>query len=571
MHTQFEVRDESGSRVVRRRAELGVDFVNEPLGPYDNNGHGSHVAGVVAGATFGAAPGAQVVSIKVLGYSGEGKLSSVIKGLAWALDNAKGRPAVVTMSLTTTKNNSVADGVSLGDAIEECSRGGMIAVVAAGNTASDACGWSPSELGGRAAKSKGVISVGATSAEDRRASFSNFGACVDLFAPGVGIVSAWKDGPFCNSTMSGTSTAAPLVAGAAAVLLDKHAGSKPAAMSELFALAARGVVGDAGAGSPNRLLPVPRRAAGGGKAPTPAPTLPPPSELCVGDSVCTANFAAALYGPVFTAETVVAGPLAVASSQLCAATKEAFAGAVVLVARGKCKFFDKTLLAQAQGARAVVLYLDTPGDPPFALPYLDDASAVRIPTFVVTFADGLALKELAGKPVRVGPPQPQPQPSAAPTAPGPGPGPPSPPTPAPAPAPTQACAAKKSAAACAAALGCRWWKPPGSNKARCYTTPAPTPAPSPAPSLVSPMAPACSGTFAQSGAVCKKLGLRICSLAELAAAAPEPKDACTRDAQFVWAKESCSQSRYQAFRRADGKVACFAASTKAAATRCCPI
>lgn len=206
--------------------------------PDDCNGHGTHVAGTVAGTTFGVAKNAIVHGVRVVNCQGVGTSSSAIAGLDWVIKNHV-RPAVVNMSLGGGASASVDM------AVRSAHDAGITVVTAAGNETADACGSSP----GREPK---AINVGATERDDRRASYSNFGACVDLFAPGSGVVSAGNRSDSDQTSKSGTSMASPHVAGAVAKLLSE--GVAPADIPRvLLGRSVRGVVGD-DRGSPNLML-----------------------------------------------------------------------------------------------------------------------------------------------------------------------------------------------------------------------------------------------------------------------------------------------------------------------------
>ena len=219
----------------------GVDYIDGGT-PEDCNGHGTHVAGTVAGSAYGVAKGAKVIAVRVLNCQGSGSTSGVIAGVDWvAGDAATRKPAVANMSLggglygplNTAVNNAVASGVSF--------------AVAAGNSNADACGFSPASAGS-------AITVGATTSTDAKASYSNFGNCVDIQAPGSSITSAWIGGPSATNTISGTSMASPHVAGAAALVLGANPSWTPAQVrDELVAKATSGVVTGLPSG-PNKLL-----------------------------------------------------------------------------------------------------------------------------------------------------------------------------------------------------------------------------------------------------------------------------------------------------------------------------
>ena len=177
----------------------------------DCNGHGTHVAGTVAARdnasdVVGVAPGAPLTGVKVLGCNGSGSYSNVIKGIDWVKANAV-KPAVANMSLGGGASTAVDN------AVKAAADSGVVFAIAAGNAGVDACTQSPA----RAGTHNGVITVGATASNDTEASWSNFGSCVDIWAPGVSIVSTAMRGG--TTTMSGTSMASPHVAGVAALYL----------------------------------------------------------------------------------------------------------------------------------------------------------------------------------------------------------------------------------------------------------------------------------------------------------------------------------------------------------------
>ena len=223
--------------------EAGFDaFSAVGDGTNDCNGHGTHVAGTVAGTRYGVAKQAIVVPVRVLDCAGSGTWSGIIAGLDWAAaDHEAGEPAVANMSLGGPASQSVDD------AVKRLIADGVTVAVAAGNNSSNACGTSPARV-------PNAITTGATDRTDKRASFSNYGSCLDLFAPGVNITSAWLDGT--TNTISGTSMASPHVAGAAAVAIAKQGVALTPAQvhASLVSSATVGVLKATGNGSPNRLL-----------------------------------------------------------------------------------------------------------------------------------------------------------------------------------------------------------------------------------------------------------------------------------------------------------------------------
>ena len=188
----------------------------------DCDGHGTHVAGTVAAKddasdVVGAAPGAPLTGVKVLGCNGSGRTSNIIKGIDWVTANAK-KPAVANMSLSGGTSRA------LDDAVRKSASRGIFYTVAAGNAGADACTESPARAG--AGTNNGIATVAATDSLNLEASFSNYGSCVDIWAPGVDILSTQMGGG--TTTMSGTSMASPHVGGTAALYLSKNMGSSAA-------------------------------------------------------------------------------------------------------------------------------------------------------------------------------------------------------------------------------------------------------------------------------------------------------------------------------------------------------
>ena len=220
------------------RAVSGYDAVDGGSAD-DCNGHGTHVAGTVGGEAFGVAKQVSLVGVRVLDCRGAGSTSRVIAGIDWVTqDHDAGEPAVANMSLGGGAS------LALDQAVERSIADGITYAVAAGNgnlfgVAQDACKYSPARVGA-------AITIGATARNDSRASYSNFGACVDLFAPGSGITSAWSTGDSAYNTISGTSMASPHVAGVAAQYLQTLPASAPADVrNAIYTLTSKGVVGSA--------------------------------------------------------------------------------------------------------------------------------------------------------------------------------------------------------------------------------------------------------------------------------------------------------------------------------------
>ncbi|MGX1159531.1 subtilisin family serine protease [Arthrobacter sp. SLBN-100] len=273
------------------RVAAGWSAVADGRGSSDCNGHGTHVAGSVAGSTYGVAKAATVVPVRVLDCNGSGYNSDVVAGLDWvAANHTAGTPAVANLSLGGGASTTVDA------AIQAVINDGVTAVVAAGNSAVDACNSSPARV-------PAAVTVAASDSADRQASFSNFGSCVDLYAPGVGITSTYYTSATATASMSGTSMASPHTAGAAALLLSQNPALTPAQVgAALTSNATAGVITGATSGTPNRLLFAGTVAA----APAPAPVAPAPTVTAVrpgtdatavvaGTNV-TATFSAAVQG-----------------------------------------------------------------------------------------------------------------------------------------------------------------------------------------------------------------------------------------------------------------------------------
>ncbi|WP_125775299.1 S8 family peptidase [Antribacter gilvus] len=224
------------------RAVSGYDAVDGGAAT-DCNGHGTHVAGTVGGTRFGVAKGVTLVAVRVLDCAGSGTNAGVIAGIDWvASDHSAGEAAVANMSLGGSKSTA------LNAAVARAVSDGVTFVVAAGNERTDACRKSP-------ASEATAITVGATDSSDARASYSNYGSCVDIFAPGSAIASAWHTSTSATNTISGTSMASPHVAGAAALVLAAHPAHTPAQVTSVLAsTATNGVVTNPGRNSPNKLL-----------------------------------------------------------------------------------------------------------------------------------------------------------------------------------------------------------------------------------------------------------------------------------------------------------------------------
>jgi subtilisin family serine protease len=230
-HTQFTGRMGNGFRAI----------ADDGRGTSDCNGHGTHVAGTVGGTTWGVAKGVTLHPVRVFGCGNTGSNSDIIAGIDWVAQN-RVLPAVANMSLGGGASQATDD------AVNRLVAAGVVAVVAAGNSNANACNYSP-------ARAPNAITVGSTTSTDARSSFSNFGTCLDIFGPGSSIVSAGISSTSAQATLSGTSMAAPHVAGVAALYLANNASATPAQVATaLINNSTANKVTSAGTGSPNRLL-----------------------------------------------------------------------------------------------------------------------------------------------------------------------------------------------------------------------------------------------------------------------------------------------------------------------------
>ena len=234
------------------RASVGYDAVGDGYNGQDCYGHGTHVAGTVGGTNYGVAKSVSLVSVRVLDCGGSGTWSGVIAGVDWVRYN-HATPSVANLSLAGGAMQA------MDDAIENLVASGVTVAVAAANDSYDACYYSP-------ARAPSALTVGATNSSDQQAWFSNYGSCVDLYAPGEGITSAWLGGG--TATLDGTSMATPHVAGAAALYLQSNPWASPYTVnSAILSNASQYKLYNLGAGSPNLLLFT--GSGGGGTDPTP--------------------------------------------------------------------------------------------------------------------------------------------------------------------------------------------------------------------------------------------------------------------------------------------------------------
>ncbi|HET6213603.1 MAG TPA: S8 family peptidase, partial [Micromonosporaceae bacterium] len=233
------------------RASIGFDAIGDGRNGVDCNGHGTHVAGTVGGSQYGIAKGVSLVAVRVLNCQGSGTSAQVVAGINFVTNNAI-KPAVANMSL-----GGGAD-TAIDNAVNNSINSGVTYAIAAGNSNANACNFSPARVAA-------AITLGATDINDNRASFSNFGTCVDIFGPGVNITSAWMTSDTATNTISGTSMATPHAAGIAALIASAHPSFTPQQVrDQMVTDSTPNKVINAGTGSPNRLLFVNNGGGGGG-------------------------------------------------------------------------------------------------------------------------------------------------------------------------------------------------------------------------------------------------------------------------------------------------------------------
>ena len=238
----------------------GADFVGDGQGTNDCNGHGTHVAGTTGGTTYGVAKQVTLHAVRVLNCQGSGTNAGVIAGVDWVTANSPS-PAVANMSLGGGASSA------LDSAVNNSINSGVSYAIAAGNSNANACNYSPARVAA-------ANTVGSTTSTDARSSFSNYGTCLDIFAPGSSITSAWSTSNTATNTISGTSMASPHVAGAIALYLQTNPGASPATVTQaLVTNSTPNRVTNPGTGSPNRLL---YSLFGGTPPPPPPPPAPPP-------------------------------------------------------------------------------------------------------------------------------------------------------------------------------------------------------------------------------------------------------------------------------------------------------
>jgi len=238
-HTDFAIVG-GGSRVTS-----GKNIISSTASPRDDNGHGTHIAGTIGGNKYGVAKAVALVPVKVLNSRGGGSMSQVAAGISWAVNDPRvpNSKKVINLSLGTDGRNTELD-----TAVAAAVKAGVVTVVAAANSAKDSCLDSPDAV-------PEAITVGSIDNTDAIASFSNFGPCIDLFAPGVQIVSDWFTGTSATNTLDGCSMAAPHVVGVVARILSTGECTDPACVaSAVSTQAMQGRVKGSIRNAPNRII-----------------------------------------------------------------------------------------------------------------------------------------------------------------------------------------------------------------------------------------------------------------------------------------------------------------------------
>jgi subtilisin family serine protease len=274
----------------------GYTAISDGNGTNDCNGHGTHVAGTTGGTTYGVAKQVTIHPVRVLSCSGSGSNAGVIAGVDWVTAN-RVEPAVANMSLGGGASSA------LDTAVNNSINAGVDYAIAAGNSNANACNYSPARVAN-------ANTVGATTSSDARSSFSNYGSCLDIFAPGSSITSAWYTSNTATNTISGTSMASPHVAGGIALYLETNPSASPATVTQaLINNATTGVLSGIGSGSPNRLLYT-LFGGGGGDTTPPTTSITSPSNGATVSGTVTVSASASDNVGVTRVEFFVDGALA---------------------------------------------------------------------------------------------------------------------------------------------------------------------------------------------------------------------------------------------------------------------
>lgn len=379
----------------KTRVGNGISFVKSEKSVNDKNGHGSHCAGTAVGKQVGVATGATLHGVKVLDSKGSGKNSIVIKGINWAVKEAKerGQPAVISLSLGGGTNKAL-------NRAAKAAANKNIIVVAAGNSNDDACRYSPAGVGGKAYAGNNVITVGSTTKDDKRSSFSNYGKCLDMYAPGSDIYSAWSGNPSSYKKISGTSMAAPHVAGIAALHLEKFKFNKNRAQLNMFIDAVKSKISNAGAKTKNNYFAqIPSDYIGPDKKLIPPLPPPPPFKLCrTGKNSCY-RFEKSLFGQKLKDAITVEnnGIINLVDLKSTGCKPAAFSGMDiqnkwVVIDRGNCDFYDKVKYSQQKNARGVIIVQNT-SDGPFQAISNKKKDDIKIASIMVSRRDGNAIRK----------------------------------------------------------------------------------------------------------------------------------------------------------------------------------